>query len=87
MVLLQRCKGTIKIFTQQLVEKLLLRVAEPQQKRLMNLFEHGEVSFVLIPLVGMDRFGFGTGAGTAQIADECVVENAEQPGTKRRLAL
>jgi hypothetical protein len=71
---------------QQLVQQLLFRIAEPQQERLMHLFEQRELRLFFGRVVAIDRLEARPGARPAQFADERVVQDAKDPGLERLLA-
>src|SRR4029079_9677780 len=72
----------LQIVAHQLVEKLLLRIVEPQQERLMQPLE--DRKRMLVVAFALDqRFDVRPRHGSSPLADERVVEDSKHPPPKR----
>ncbi len=83
MVLRKRRESALEVRTQQLVEKFLLRVAEPEQERLMHLLEEGEIGGLFALFAGLVQ-GDRAATGASSLAHEGVVQDAEDPAPECR---
>ena len=64
MLLRQRLQRTFDVFAQQFVQEGLLGMAEPEQERLMHLFEQGELRAIVV-LISADRLQLRPGSDPA----------------------